>query len=214
MLPLTLCCPPRESVTRRPWRLWGPQTPAEAAARRKPSSRCQGGGRGAGAAVPVGAPAQPQPTQRPARRHLCGNTGIEVPRATQPQKDPPWGQRWLSPLLPTADACPALSRRLDFRLGTLGDGWSPCGAEASPTPAVTRGELPAPQSGRRRSHIPQPLQERVSGTLGGLRLSPAPWGAPASLPLAWCPQGCPRDGRAEPCPTDGVPCRAGTTRGV
>lgn len=29
-----------------------------------------------------------------------------------------------------------------------------------------------------------------------------------------CPQRCPRAGRAEPCPTDGVPRRAGTTRGV
>lgn len=208
-LPLTLCCPPRESVTRRPWRPWGPQTPAEAAARRKPSSRCQGGGRGAGAAVPAGAPAQPQPTQRPARRHLSGDTGMEVPRATQPRKDPPWAQRWLSPLLPTADACPALSRGLDFMVGPLGDGWSPCGAKASPTPAVTHGESSAPRSGQRRSHVLRgsqghrgacaslqhpgvPLWRGVPGGVPGLgMLSPAP--RMGSALQSWDNQGCARE---------------------
>lgn len=48
-----------------------------------------------------------------------------------------------APKRASADACPALSRGLDFRLGRLGGGWSPCRAKAPPTPAVTHGELSA-----------------------------------------------------------------------
>lgn len=180
----------RVSVTRLPWRPWELRTPAEAAVKRKPSSRCQGRGergRGLRRREPlcprVWHGRSPLSTLPSATGHPRVVGALPTwgpvpngchPRRRQQQGDPSLGTEVAVLLLPARRGpCPAQPWQSDFGSGCL-PGSVPGAARAAGE--TERGLVPTGVPKHRRSLLLLQLPAGWDGRTGGVPRSPSPSG--------------------------------------